>query len=61
MANELEKQIDEILLDYCTDKNCKELSDHKVLKGVVKERLLKLVNRLIIPVHICSNAAKENE
>ena len=59
MKKALEKEIDEILLDYCTNEKCKELSYHRLLKHVVRERLLKMVNRLITPIHTCSDAVNK--
>ena len=40
--NKIEKEVDEILLDFCTKEKCSESCDHKALKKVVRERLIKL-------------------
>lgn len=46
MTNEhWEKELDDILLDYCAKKDCDESKDHAVLKDVVRERLVKLIGK----------------
>ena len=52
----IEKEIDEILLDFCTKEKCKESCDHKILKKVVKERLMALFERLTTKVSTENNA-----
>ncbi len=39
----IEEKVDEILLDYCTNPKCSDLQTHTALKGVVRDRVLKLI------------------
>ena len=44
MTTDWEQEVDEILLDFCVDPDCKSPTEHSLLRAIVKERFLQVLH-----------------